>query len=41
MTTTKCPSCGKEMGMTTWIGKKPECYRCSGASFVGDALEIG
>lgn len=27
--TTSCPDCGKPMGLVTWTGEKPSCYRCN------------
>jgi hypothetical protein len=32
MSTTSCPSCGRDMGMVTWVGEKPECAACSGCT---------
>lgn len=33
--TTPCPECGEPMGLVTWVGEKPSCARCSGATTVG------
>jgi len=30
--TTPCPDCGRPMGLTTWVGAKPKCAACSGAT---------
>lgn len=33
--TTPCPNCGEPMGMVSWVGEKPVCAACAGATTTG------
>jgi hypothetical protein len=30
--TTPCPECGNPMGLVSWVGEKPVCAGCAGAT---------